>query len=120
MYARFIARGIAAMEWLDRDACLLYLARTNGWDVEGYPRCPRRPPLGVGTCRVLEGSPDGELLGSPVHHQGGGAVCRGMYPSPFQGGSAINRRWGPPSTLVRLSFSGESVSGHGFWDPTPL
>jgi hypothetical protein len=85
-YGRFITRGIAAPEWFNRVAVLSFLARTTGWDVESCPRCPRRSSLGVGTCRALEGSLYGELLGIPVHHQGGRFVME-CTPVPFHDGA---------------------------------
>ncbi len=48
MYGRFITRGIAALELFYRVAGLSFVARTSGWDVEGYLRCPRGPSLGAG------------------------------------------------------------------------
>jgi len=86
MYVQCIARGIAAPEWLDRVAGFYFLAHTTGRDVEGYPRCPRLPSLGVGTCHVLEGSLYGEVLGGPVHRQMGRFVGE-CTPFLFQEGA---------------------------------
>jgi hypothetical protein len=71
MYDRFIARGVAAPEWFHRATGLSFVARTFVWDVEGYFGCLRGPPLGVGSYRAQEGSPEKELLESIVHHYGG-------------------------------------------------